>query len=658
MEQMDAGIAQIQKWLAAGVQPGQIGWVLGESSQVWPLLMHWDLAETGLHLGMPLDLRWTSSYSWAMAYLELLQGLQFKGKVSSVDWSEWINNPLWSKLNLGSAQSQGDPRGSPTFLYAKDLKSLVYQGLPLVPSFAETCHDQATQCYLHLAQVALTLSESKENIVAPMEQHALRSIADLIHQIAARLLPSEHPWAVWRKMWSMHLGSAALNPEGNALGGIRVMSLSDTLALDFDYLVFSGLNEGILPRAGRYRGMLSFDLRRAFGLPEPWADEARQAYAFYRLLQHCTEALLLYAHSGADGKVTEKSRFLQQLDLEYRGTMQSTQRELPVRLPPASDHSIRIPKTDLVMDLIRNKLSTKAISPSSLSLYLQCPLKFWFAYVRDLKATEEIDEQLNAGQIGSLFHLTLEYLFETKEGKVLLPQDWNELSEQIPQALDKACNHQDFKSYSFDQGVNVLVKRMGLQFLQEYFRGETKRSQHERIRLLGQELKFDQAFLEVDGISIAWRGRLDRLESNAGRHRIVDFKSGNMTSNSKELELQSLNEALDGEHNKAFQLLCYAWLAHENPQPQRRNKTILDEPVALPLELGIVPLQQANSGSRLLKVGGQREIDLPTVQAFEDLLRGIFRDLLNPQQPILQTEEVDRCKYCDFNRICRRSAED
>ena len=658
LEQMDEGIAQIQKWLAAVVQPGQIGWVLGESSQVWPLLMHWDLAETGLHLGMPLDLRWTSAYSWATAYLELLQGLRFKGKISSVDWNEWINNPLWSKLNMGAAQGHGNPSVSPTFLYAKDLRSLVYQGLPLIPSLVESSHDEATQTHLHLAQVALALSESPENMVAPMEQHALRSLADFIHQIAARLLPSENPWAVWRKMWSMHLGSAAQNPEGNALGGIRVMSLSDTMALDFDYLVFSGLNEGVLPRAGRYRGMLSFDLRRAFGLPEPWSDEARQAYAFYRLLQHCTEALLLYAHSGADGKVTEKSRFLQQLDLEYRGAMQSTQRALPVHLPPASDHGIRIPKTELVMDLIRQKLSTKAISPSSLSLYLQCPLKFWFAYVRDLKATEEIDEQLNAGQIGNLFHLTLEYLFETKEGKDLLPQDWNELSERIPQALDKACNHQDFKPYSFDQGVNVLVKRMGLQFLQEYFRGETRRSQHERIRLLGQELKFDQASLEVNGISISWRGRLDRLESNAGRYRIVDFKSGNMTSHSKELELDSLKDVLDGEHNKAFQLLCYAWLAHANPQPQRRNQTFLEEPITLPLELGIVPLQQASRGSRLLQVCGQGEFDLPIVQAFEDLLRGIFREILDTEQPILQTEKEERCKFCDFNRICRRSAED
>nr|MBM3932635.1 PD-(D/E)XK nuclease family protein [Sphingomonadales bacterium] len=161
-----------------------------------------------------------------------------------------------------------------------------------------------------------------------------------------------------------------------------------------------------------------------------------------------------------------------------------------------------------------------------------------------------------------------------------------------------------------------------------------------------------------DGISIAWRGRLDRLESNAGRYRIVDFKSGNMTSNSKELELDFLKDALDGEHNKAFQLLCYAWLAHANPQPQRRNKAILDEPIALPLELGIVPLQQASRGSRLLKVGGQSEIDHPTIQAFENLLLDIFREILDPQLPILQTEDVERCKYCDFNRICRRSAED
>ncbi len=656
MEQMDAGIAQIKKWLETSIQPRQIGWIVGESSQVWPLLMHWDLAETGLHLGMPLDLRWTSAYSWAMAYIEILQGLNFKGKVNSMDWSEWINNPLWSKLNLNPLQGHEETPKTPAFLYSKDLLSYQYQGLPLIPSSSET--NKATLGYLHLAQIATALSESKDNVIAPMEQHALRSLANLVHQIAARLLPSENPWAVWRKMWGMHLGSAALNPEGNAREGIRLMSLSDTLAMDFDYMVFSGLNEGVLPRPGRYKGMLSFDLRRSFGLPEPWAEEARQAYAFYRLLQHCSEALLLYAHSGADGKVTEKSRFLQQLDLEYRGSMQTTHRELPVYLPPTTDHSITIPKTEAVLDLLRQKLRTKSISPSSLSIYLKCPLRFWFAYVRDLKATEEIEEQLNAGQIGSLFHLTLENLFEPMEGQDLLPEHWNALFEQIPEAWDKACSHKDFKHYSFDQGVNVLVKRMGLQFLEEYFRGEAKRSQHVRIRLLGQELKFDQATLEVDGISIAWRGRLDRLESNAGRSRIVDFKSGNMTSNSKELELESLDIAMDGDHDKAFQLLCYAWLSHTNPQPQRRNQAVLDDPITLPLELGIVPLQQAARGTRLLKVGGQTEIDLSTILAFEDLLRGIFRELLDPQKPILQTEDEDRCKYCDFNRICRRSADD
>ena len=404
--------------------------------------------------------------------------------------------------------------------------------------------------------------------------------------------------------------------------------------------------------------MLSFDLRRSFGLPEPWAEEAHQSYAFYRLLQHSTEALLLYAYSGADGKVTEKSRFLQQLELEYRSTIEDSPRSLPVHLPPALDNSISIPKTESIMNLIRQKLSTKAISPSSLSLYLQCPLRFWFAHIRELRASEEIDEQLNAGQIGSLLHLTLEILFENKEGKDLRSEDWEELFHEIPQALDKACNHKDFKAYSFDQGVNVLVKRMGLQFLQEYFRVEKERSEQKPIRLIGQELKFDQATLEVDGISIAWRGRLDRLERNAGRYRIVDFKSGSMASNSQELELEVLNNALDGEHDKAFQLLCYAWLAHQNPQPRRRNRDNLNEPIAFPLELGIVPLQQASRGTRLVKVGGHSEIDHAIVQSFEDLLRGIFGEILDPQQPIRQTEDEKRCKFCDFNRICRRSTDD
>lgn len=665
MEQIDAGIEQIKIWLNAGIEPAQIGWVIGESTQVWPLLLRWDLPETGLHLDMPLDLRWTCSYSWAMAYLEILQALHFKGKVISVDWNKWINNPLWASLNLGPTECCGDSNNKPTFLYAESLRSYQYQGIPLLPSYSEqskvgpdpNAQDKATQTYLHLAQLALTLSEHKENGVAPMEQHALRSLAALVHQITGQMLPSENPWTVWRKMWALHLGSAALNPEGNAIGGIRIMSLSDTLAMDFDYLVFSGLNEGVLPRPGRYRGMLSFDLRRHFDLPEPWAEEARQAYTFYRLLQHCSEAWLIYAHSGADGKVAEKSRFLQQLDLEYRGTIQATYRDLPVNLPPASDHSITIPKTEAVLNLIRQKLTTKSISPSSLSLYLKCPLRFWFAHIRDLKAPDEIEEQLNPGQIGSLFHLTLENLFEPLEGSDLLPEHWNALSEQIPQAWDKACEHTDFKRYSFDHGVNVLVKRMGLQFLQEYFRSEIKRSQHERIRLLGQELKF-KATLKVDNLTIVWKGRLDRLETNAGKARIVDFKSGNMTRNSKELDLESLETSLDGEHDKAFQLLCYAWLAHANPQPLRRNKEMLQDPIPLPLELGIVPLQQASGGTRLLKVGNQKEMDLHMIKGFENLLRGIIRQILDPQQPILQTEDESRCKFCDFNRICRRSSDD
>jgi hypothetical protein len=653
MEQIDTGIEQIKAWMNEGIKPAQVGWIVGESTQVWPLLMQWNLPEVGLHLGLPLDLRWTSSYSWAMASLEIYRALHFKGKVSSADWNEWIQNPLWSHLNLIGTQATETRHRKPAFLYSKDLCSYQVHGIPLIPAGL----DDPTPAYLHLADLASALSEPGAKGVAPMEQNALQSLSILIHQIAAKLLPGENPWAVWRKMWAMHLGSAALNPRGTQQEGIRIMSLGDTPALDFDYLVFSGLNEGVMPRPGRYRGMLSFDLRRQFGLPEPWADEARQAYAFYRLLQHCSEVHLLYAQSGADGKVTEKSRFLQQLDLEYHGTMHAQHRDLPVSIPPAADDSITIPKTEAVLTLIRQRLSNRNISPSSLSIYLKCPLRFWFACIRDMQPPDQIEEQLNPGQIGILFHLTLENLFKPLEGSDLSAQHWTELSGRIPGAWEDACRAEDFQHYSFDQGVNVLVKRMGLQFLQKYFQSETGRSQHERIHLHGQELKFE-ANLEVDGLNIAWKGRLDRLESNSGRIRIVDFKSGNMTRSSKELDLESLENVLDGEHDKAFQLLCYAWLAHANPRPRRRDDTLLDEPILFPLELGIVPLQQASGGTILLKVGGQTLIDLPTITAFEDILRGIISKILDPEQAILQTEEVSRCKFCDFNRICRRSTDD
>jgi hypothetical protein len=152
----------------------------------------------------------------------------------------------------------------------------------------------------------------------------------------------------------------------------------------------------------------------------------------------------------------------------------------------------------------------------------------------------------------------------------------------------------------------------------------------------------------VDEQRVKWRGRLDRLEQLNGRTRIVDFKSGILKNNASELRIKGIETCFDGEHSKAFQLMCYAWMAYRSDP----------EAYAQGLELAILPLQQAEGGPRLLEIDQQSLLTVQSLEEFESLLLKHLREMMDPDRPFEATTQVRKCTYCDFNRICQRQPED
>lgn len=192
-----------------------------------------------------------------------------------------------------------------------------------------------------------------------------------------------------------------------------------------------------------------------------------------------------------------------------------------------------------------------------------------------------------------------------------------------------------------------MIDRMGQQFIHQYLRSETKSAQRNPATLIEQEGTLE-ATCTVDEHDIPWRGRLDRLESRRGLPRIVDFKSGILKDNASELKIKNLETCFDGEHSKAFQLMCYGWMAYRSNPDQFRQG----------LELAILPLQQAEGGPRLLTVDGQSRLTPERLEEFEELLRVPLHNILSEDLPLEATTNVRKCSYCDFNRICQRPQED
>ena len=101
--------------------------------------------------------------------------------------------------------------------------------------------------------------------------------------------------------------------------------------------------------------------------------------------------------------------------------------------------------------------------------------------------------------------------------------------------------------------------------------------------------------------------------------------------------------ATDPKYAKAIQLLTYAWLYwRSNGSGDIR------------LRSGIYWLRQISDGLDALTLDKGDLINRNILLQFEEVLKSVLTSLLDPALPFRKTSEVERCRNCEFVRICRR----
>ena len=134
-------------------------------------------------------------------------------------------------------------------------------------------------------------------------------------------------------------------------------------------------------------------------------------------------------------------------------------------------------------------------------------------------------------------------------------------------------------------------------------------------------------------------GFVDRIDRLGGTTRIIDYKTGGFDN--KEITLNAPEDLLLPEKAKALQLLAYVWL----------YKQQADSPLDWP-EAGILSFRKLNDGFNSLKLIG---IDMEeALNWFEEAVKQLVEQLLDPNREITQTEDLTQCAKCDFRAICNR----
>lgn len=423
------------------------------------------------------------------------------------------------------------------------------------------------------------------------------------------------------------LESETVDFRGEPLEGLQVMGMLESRNLDFDTVILTSVNEGILPSGKAHNSLIPFDIKRAFGLPTYKEKDAVYSYHFYRLLQRASKVYLIYNSVPDSLEGGEKSRLISQLLSDPPPNTVVEEHFASPEIHPDLHLPISITKDALLTKRI-SEIAAKGFSPTALTNYIRDPLTFYKKSILRIQDLQEVEETVSASVFGTIVHDSLEALYTPFLGKYLEAEALDQAKAGIDQTVRDAYAR-NYGDVDISQGQNLIVFHVIKRYLERFITMEMKESERHKIKILGLEkdMKVPVNIPEIP-FPVFLRGQIDRIDEYDGVLRIIDYKTGQASSGNTELiEWEDL--VREEKYNKAFQLLAYAYMYYkENPTSG--------------MEAGIIAFKSLNSGlirfatktsPRASAKDKEFTINGETIESFEEQLSRLLREICDPGIP-------------------------
>lgn len=454
-----------------------------------------------------------------------------------------------------------------------------------------------------------------------------------------------------QKLIENELRNTRLPFESDKTDGLQIMGIFETRCLDFKNVIILSMNEGVFPSGKNLATFFPFDLRKGGTMTTHHERDSVAAYLFYRLMQRAENVYLVYNTESDLLGGGEKSRFILQIQHEFKQFEKIKIRERNFVLGAdvvQTQQAINIEKNEGVMKLLSTYLSDKGLSPTALNSYINCTLQFYFKNILGLREQEDIEESLEASTIGSAVHDVLDKIYREVLNKPLSPQYIKNVLENTEHIgnLVKQFLSERFEVESLMQGKNYLLYNVCKSLVVNFLKNELKRIEAfaengKTITVTHLEQQMEQR-LQLGEYNIRIHGLTDRVEQIEGVVAIADYKTGDSKRGKVRIDDMALLKT-SPEFSKAFQLMMYAWLYSGQYGRQARG-----------IRSGIYWLRHAEGKYESLIKDKSDLINHSTIDSFQEILTDILMEMLNKELPFKKTEDKDRCKFCDFVRICGR----
>ena len=352
------------------------------------------------------------------------------------------------------------------------------------------------------------------------------------------------------------IDSESLSFQGEPLKGLQLMGMLETRVLDFENVILTSANEGVLPASSQQNSFIPFDVKIEFGFPTYREKDAIFSYHFFRLMQRAKNVYILYNTEHDVFGSGEKSRFVTQLEMLRTDIVHKI-----VSPKVVAQHTAlkQVAKNNDVLERLK-EIAKSGFSPSSLTNYLYNPIAFYKQKILKIKEFDDVEETVAYNTLGTIVHETLDELYKPIVGKFLQEENVEEM-QKIAKDLVIKYFKIEFKNGDISTGKNRLIFEVANRFVANFLTKERAllKDKNNQLKIVATEENLS-AEITVDGLDfpIKLHGNVDRVDELNGELRIIDYKSGMVKSS--ELKVLDFNALREKEQYKAIQVLLYAFL--------------------------------------------------------------------------------------------------
>lgn len=458
----------------------------------------------------------------------------------------------------------------------EDLVDLLFSG------WDTNIDDVLKKCSALILTIKAYLDENKDSNLLSLEY--LFRFNELFNELSRLNLAYRHikDISALHSIYKELLSSETLDFQGEPLQGLQIMGMLESRVLDFETIIISSVNEGVLPSGKSNNSFIPFDVKIENKLPTYKEKDAVYTYHFYRLLQRAKNVYILYNTEADILTGGEKSRFITQLELE--GIHNISHQIITPHVPIINQSLNVVKKNDDVINRLK-EIAKGGFSPSSLTNYIRNPLDFYYQKILKIREYDEVEETVAANTLGTVVHNTLEDFYEPLVGTFLSV----EIVKKLKKNIQKTVTHHFkdiYKEGDITKGKNLIIFEIAKRYVSNFLDLEIEDLKNgNQIKILAIEAN-NKVLLDIPEIDfpVYITGKVDRVDEYNGVTRIIDYKTGKVERPNVEIvNWEDINTDYK-KFSKPFQILTYAYMMQAS------------ENLNFPVEAGIISFKNLSNG--------------------------------------------------------------